>query len=260
VRRALGLILCAAVAGPAWAAPPVFNPDPLTVSGRFELAKAAEGPLKGRLRLADAKATPDDAKVFMSKPEPFDAGLAAAMTASLRNFGYLAPPDAKDAIALDLQLDPLEITPDKDGVTVVARLRAAPSAGAAAPACLPRVAEAKYRALAPVHGGNGQKVFGVIALVAFAAVGWNAGELVRSEFADANANQAAANARRERIEGESVSPQPGDKPMALHAAVNATQLAAADFIRQLGKACGVPAAPAPPVTLPSTAPVPATSG
>ena len=33
--------------------------------------------------------------------------------------------------------------------------------------------------------------------------------------------------------------------MARHAAVNATQLAAADFIRQLGKACGVAPASAP---------------
>ena len=243
MRRGLVLILCAAMATPAWSAQPV-NPDPLTVSGRFELAKAADGPLKARLKVAQATATADDAKVFMADPAALDTALAAGMSASLRNFGYLAGPEAAGAVGLLVRLEPLELKPDKDGVTVVARLRVEASGGDPA-GCIPQSAEAKYRALVPVHGGDGQKVLGFVALVAFAAVGVYVGSLTTEQFQIANADQAAANARRERIEGESVSPQPGDRQMARYAAVNATQLATADFIRQLGKACGVAAIQAP---------------
>lgn len=249
MRRALGLLLCAALVTPAQSAPAVFNPDPLTVSGRFELAKAAEGPLRGQLKVAGAQARPEDAKVFMSDQAAFATGLAAAMTASLRNFGYLAPAEAPGATSLEVLLDPLEITPDKDGVTVVARLRVAATGDAAG--CLPQMAEAKYRALAQVHGGNGQRALGIIAVVAFAAIGLNAGALGAAQFQDARTDQLAANARRERIEGESVSPLPGDKQMGRYAATIATQLAAADFVRQLGKAaCGAAVAPTPAATSP----------
>ena len=253
MRRGLVLVLCVGLATPAWSAPFV-NPDPFTVSGRFELAKAAEGPLKGRLRVAQAVASAGDAKVFMADPAAFDTALTAAMTGSLRNFGFLAAPETADAVGLQVRLDPLEVTPGKDGVTVVARFRVeAPHGGLGG--CVPKAAEAKYRALAPVHGGDGQKALGIVALVAFAAIGYNAGQLVAEQFQIANADQAAANARRERIEGESVSPEPGDRQMARFAAVNATQLAAADFIRQLGKAaCGVAAAPAPAPALAAPSP------
>jgi hypothetical protein len=185
----------------------------------------------------------------MADAAAFDTALAAAMTGSLRNFGYLAGPEAADAISLQVRLDPLEVTPDKDGVTVVARLRVEAPGGDRG-ACVPTAAEAKYRAVAPVHGGDGQRALGIVALVAFAAIGYNAGQLVSEQFQIAKADQAAANARRERIEGESVSPQPGDKQMARYAAVNATQLAAADFIRQLGRASCAAAAPAPAAPTP----------
>jgi len=248
MRRGLALILCAALATPAWSAP-FINPDPFTVSGRFELAKAAEGPLKGHLRIAQAVASPEAAKVFMANPAAFDTALNAATTASLRNFGYLAGPDATEALNLQVRLDPLEVTPDKDGVTVVARFRIETPDGPGG-GCVPKLAEAKYRALAPVHGGDRQRALAIVALVAFAAIGYNAGQLTSEQFQIARADQAAANARRERIEGESVSPESGDKQMAHFAAVNATQLALADFVRQLGRsscatAAGAPATPPP---------------
>jgi hypothetical protein len=241
MRRGLVLVLCCGLATPAWSAQPV-NPDPFTVSGRFELAKAADGPLKAHVRVAQAAASVGDAKIFMVDAAAFDTALTAAMTGSLRNFGYLAGPEAADAVILQVRLDPLEVTPDKDGVTVVARFRVETADGGLG-GCVPKAAEAKYRALAPVHGGTGQRVLGIVALVAFAAIGYNASQLATEQFQIASADQAAANARRERIEGESVSPQAGDKQMARFAAVNATQLAAADFIRQLGRASCAAAAP-----------------
>jgi hypothetical protein len=244
MRCGLVLVLCVGLATPAWSAPFV-NPDPFTVSGRFELAKAADGPLKGHVRVAQAVASAGDAKVFMADAAAFDTALTAAMTGSLRNFGFLAGPEAADVVSLQVRLDPLEVTPDKEGVTVVARFRVeAPEGGLGG--CVPKAAEAKYRAVAPVHGGDRQRVLGFVALVGFAAIGYNAGQLVNEQFQIAKSDQAAANARRERIEGESVSPESGDRQMARFAAVNATQLAAADFIRQLGRAsCSTAAAPAP---------------
>jgi hypothetical protein len=260
MRRGLALILCLALAAPAWSAPFV-SPDPFTVSGRFELAKAAEGPLKSHLRIAQAAASPEDAKIFMVNPAAFDTALAAATTASLRNFGYLAGPEASEPLSLQVRLDPLEVTPDKDGVTVVARFRIETPDGALN-ACVPKAAEAKYRALAPVHGGDRQRALGIVALVAFAAIGYNASQLVTEQFQIAKADQAAANARRERIEGESVSPEAGDRQMAHFAAVNATQLALADFVRQLGRsscatAASPTAAPAPAVSPAAALPAPA---
>ncbi len=258
MRRGLALILCVGLATPAWSAPFV-SPDPFTVSGRFELAKAADGPLKGHLRIALAVASPEDAKILMANPAAFDTALTAATTASLRNFGYLAGPETADALSLQVRLDTLEVTPDKEGVTVVARFRVEAPDGTLG-GCVPKTAEAKYRALAPVHGGDRQRALGIVALVAFAAIGYNASQLVTEQFQIAKADQAAANARRERIEGESVSPESGDKQMAHFAAVNATQLALADFVRQLGRSSCATAASSPeaPAVSPAAAkPAPA---
>lgn len=235
----------------ASAATPI-NVDLLTVSGRFEAPRAIDGPLKARIKVVQADLEPGDAAVFLVEPASLDLALKAGFEASLRNFGYLAAPDLTDTLSIQVHVDRLEMTPDKDGVTAVARLHV--TSQGEGEACVPRIAEAKYHAYAPIKAGGGQRAVGIAAIVIFAAVGLDASQFAVSQFTDASAQDRAMNARRVRTESEGVSPQGGDKQMARYAAVNATQLAAADFVRQLGKgACAAPSAgPVPP-------PAPATS-
>jgi hypothetical protein len=145
------------------------------------------------------------------------------------------------------------MTPDKDGVSAVVRLHV--TSHGQGEACVPTIAEAKYHALAPIRGGNGERAVGIAGIVFFAAIGLNASQFATYKFQDAANSERAMNGQRVRTESEGVSPQNGDKQVARYAAVSATQLAGADLIRQLGKtACG---APAPATAAAAPAPVPA---
>lgn len=237
-RTSAGLLLALVCSTPAAAAP--YNADPLTVSGRFGAPRAAEGPLKAGMRVTDAALTEADAGLLGGKLDKVQPGLKAAVEASLRNFGYLAPAGGAGGVAVAVRLDPLEVAADDKGVSVVARLRLEPSGAEAG--CVPRIAEARYRALPPMKAVGEQRVAAWVAVVGLAAVGINASQLAVGQLETAAASDRAVNALRERTESESVSPDGSQKGMTRHAAINATQLAAADLIRQLGKgAC--PAAP-----------------
>jgi hypothetical protein len=220
------------LAAPAFAAP-AYNADPLTVSGRFAAPKAPDGPLKANVRVDAAAVAEPDAAMLGGKADRVQPAVKAALEASLRNFGYLAPPGGTAAVALSVTLDPLEVTTDDKGVAVVARLRVEPVGAEAA--CIPRLAEARYKALAPMKAVGEQRVAAWVAVVGLAAVGVNASQLAVGQLQTAQASDQSVNALRERTESESVSPDGSAKGLARHAAVNATQLAAADLIRQLGK-------------------------
>lgn len=238
VGAAAGAVVLA-MAAQAAAAP--YSPDPLTVSGRFEAPRAAE-PLKARIRVDTAALGAGEADLLGGSPEKVQPALRAAMEASLRNFGYLAGVDRADPIAIEIKLDPFEVTTDTEGVFVVARYRISTKGDAAA--CVPVAAEARYHALAQIRKVGNQRVAAWVAVIGLAAVGVDGSQFVTGQYNTARASDRAVNARRERSESEGVSPVVGDKGMTRYAAVNATQLAAADLIRQLGKgACS--AAPSP---------------
>jgi hypothetical protein len=250
---ALGLgpaLLALALAAPAGAAP--YSPDPLTVSGRFEAPRAVEGPLKAGIRVNGATVGATEANLLGAAPDKVQPALKGAVEASLRNFGYLAAADGPGGVALDITLDPFEVTSDAEGVFVVARYRIAAKGEGAA--CVPTVAEARYHALAQMQHKGPQRAAAWVVVIGMAAVGVNAGQYLSDQYATARASDRAVNARRERSESEGVAPAPGEKVMTRYAAVNATQLAAADLIRQLGKgACaGAPASPIVAVAAPAS--------
>lgn len=221
---AMGLV------GAAQAAP--VSPDLMTVSGRFEAPKAIDGPLKGRLRVAAASLAPANEQLLGDAANKIEPSLKGALEASLRNFGYLAPADVAGPVQLTVQVDPYEVTPDPEGVFVVARLRLVASGEGAD--CVPTTAEARYHALAPMKAFNNQKAAAWMQVVALAAVGLIPSPEVFREMDTANASDRAANGRRARTEQQSVSPDGSPKGILRYAAINATQIASADLIRQLG--------------------------
>src|SRR5690242_18466858 len=103
-RRAAVLALALGVAAPALAAP--YSPDPLTVSGRFEAPRAPDGPLKAGIRVGAATLGKAEADVLGAAPEKVEPALKAALEASLRNFGYLAPADRIGGVQIEAALDP----------------------------------------------------------------------------------------------------------------------------------------------------------
>jgi hypothetical protein len=250
--RALAALVCVAATAASAATAP-YNADLLTVSGRFEAPKAADGPLKARIKVVQAAIVPADARILMADAGVFQVGLKAGLEASMRNFGYLAPPELGDTLTLEVRMDPLEMSPDKDGVSAVARLHI--TSHGRGEACVPTIAEGKYHALAPIRGGNGERAVGIAGVVLFAAIGLNAGQFAAYKFQDAANSERAMNSQRVRTESEGVSPESGDRQVARYAAVSATQLAAADLIRQLGKSTC--AAPGTAAAVPASTPAPA---
>lgn len=260
MRRGLVTLLCLGVAGQAAAAPPALLKDQLTISGRFELPRATVAPLKSGLSVADVKVAPDWAEAFKGKPDTVSPIVRQSFEASLRNFGYLAD---GQAAPVTLTIEPLQVTKEAAATTVVTRLTFAASGESEAARCLPASTQAKFKALAPLKSGDGQRAAGVLTMVAFAAVGVNAGQLMMSQFDAAKANNRALNARRVVAEGEGVSFSAKEADMLRFAASNATQLALADFIAQLGDSpCGKPepaaevAAASEPVVEPAAAEAP----
>jgi len=226
-----GLLAAALTAGPAAAAP--VSADLMTVSGRFEAPKAVEGPLKGRILVTAASLAPANADLLGDGAGKIEPSLKGAVEASLRNFGYLAAADHADPIRLTVQVDPYEVTPDPEGVFVVARLHLTATGGGAD--CVPTTAEARYHALAPMKALNKQKAAAWMQVIGLAAVGLMPMPGVFQEMGTASASDRAANDRRGRTESQSVSPDGSPKGILRYAAINATQIASADLIRQLGK-------------------------
>ncbi len=253
-RAAVAGLLAAVLAGGAAAAAPV-SPDLMTVSGRFDAPKAVDGPLKGRIQVTAASLAPANAGVLGDGVGKIEPSLKGALEASLRNFGYLAAADHADPIRLTAQVDPYEVTPDPEGVFVVARLHLTATGGGAD--CVPTVAEARYHALAPMKALNKQKAAAWMQVIGLAAVGLMPMPGVFQEMGTASASDRAANDRRGRTESQSVSPDGSPKGILRYAAINATQIASADLIRQLGKgACpatmaAVPVASTPPPAAPA---------
>ena len=228
--RALVALVAIAAAGPAGAG--VYSPDPLTVSGRFEAPKAVDGPLKAQMQVTGIAAGEADALMLGAAPEKVQLALASALNASLRNFGY-ANSSGSGALKISARLLPFEVAAEENAVSVIARF-AVEATGPGAD-CVPKTAEAKYRALAPMKAFGAHRTAVWITVIGLAAVGLDGSQMAAQQLATASASDAAVNGRRERTEFEGVAPQGGDKALTRYAAVNATQLANADLIRQLGK-------------------------
>jgi len=238
-RRFLAVGLSLLVATPAFAGVPVQR-DQLTVSGRFEVARASNAPLKSGLTLSDVQVDGGVLAALGGKPALMKSAVQESMEASLRNFGYLGDATATPVAVL---VEPLDVKKEQDSTTAVVRIDFKASGDSEAARCVPATAEASFKAIKPIHtsAGNGERMAGVVAMIAFAAAGYNAGQLMSGQFASAKAQDRAFNAQRVVGKGEGVALAGGDTDLLQFAVMHATQLAMADFIRQLGASpCGQP--------------------
>jgi hypothetical protein len=236
-RLVLAAVLCAAAA-PAWAAkpPPVIDPDPMTVSGRFELPKAAPAEA-GRVKLGVV--TLDEAFAANAKLDPaaLRTALAAAAERSLRNFGY-AGSESDGGISLDLTLA-AETQPVDGGLRATAHLKAS-----ASDPCFARTAEGVFKVLPRERSGAGKRVFAVAASVAvgLATGAGGVNSFLPAELESASAENKARNAARAVGPAEGVAPAFGEASAVRFGEMSAIRLALADYIRQLGETAACKAA------------------
>lgn len=243
MRRGL-LVLAAAGAAacavPAMAGAPPVDPDAMTVSGRFAVARADATVIYGRLK---PKATVAAALPTMLdwKAEAFAAAFDRAVAKSLVNFGYGAESDAASIRPVTVELQSVEI--EHQDKATVARIRVRLRADSGADACLAQEASGQYRALRPVRAGDGQRVFAVAATVALFAGEAAAGIVpsgpnmfLQDSFDTAAAKADAVNAGRVTGQGEGVAPDRSDRGAARFAVINAVQQGVASLIDQLGQA------------------------
>lgn len=245
MRRAIAVLAggaalagCVSTAAP----PPALQADALTVSGRHALPKAAASPWAGRVRVAQIVAAPAAARQLGLEPGAYEPFLRGALEKSLRNYGWLAPSGAADAPAITVELPALTAKADAKATAVSAVLKIEPTQASAEADCLRREAPADFRALSPTRSGQGQRAFGMVAGVALAILGGpagaaSAGSFMAGQWSDAGARNAALNARQGAAFGEGVAPT-FDKAKELQfAASNAVQLATADYLAHIAKAC-----------------------
>jgi len=240
------------VAGPAAAAESWVSPDELTISGRWDLPRGTGTPLGGRLNVVYVVVDPSIAAGMGVKPEALKRAMTEAVNKSLFNFGYMAaaasgPPGAQPAerpIDVTIEVLPLTQTKDDKGtmVTSTIKLTAATDAGA----CFPYVATGNFHVLPRLKSGGDQRAVGVLAIVAFAAVGMDASQFARDQFETARANNEALNSRRAVGEAEGVAPPGGATAEARYGSISALQVAVAAMIQHLGPSGGCNAAPAAP--------------
>ena len=219
---------------------PPLQADVLTVSGRHALPRADGSPLAGRLQVAQVTVDSGAAVQMKTETEAYRALVQGALEKSLRNYGYLAEAGTGEPIRLNVAVPALELKTEKEATGATARLRITPAASA--PECLAREARADFRAFSPKKSGTGQRAFAVVAGLTLAILSGptgagHAGTFMGEQFLDASARNAAMNARRQDAYGEAVAPT-FDKAMeARFAGSHAVQLAIADYIAHLGRAC-----------------------
>jgi hypothetical protein len=231
VRSLLIAAAACAVAAPAVAkAPLVINPDPMTVSGRFELPHAA-APLAGQVRIAAVKLDPSLATSSKRDGSALETAFREAVSRTLLNFGYLAA-DSGGETVIDVELLPVVVASSEGAKLVTARLKFTASGGQAA--CIGREVEGRFRVLERQRSGGGRRALAVGAVVGMAFLGSPGGTFMADQFAMASAENQLLNAQRLTGAGEGVAPGFKETDELIHGANAATQLALADYIRQLG--------------------------
>lgn len=202
----------------------------MTVSGRFELPHAV-GPLAGLVRLGTVKLDPGLASKSKQDGPALETAFLQAVDRSLRNFGYLAADNGSGETAVDVELLPVAATVSDDATLVTARLKF--TATGAHANCLSREVEGRFRVLERQRSGGGRRALAVGAVVGMAFMGAPGGTFMADQFTTASAENHLLNAQRTTGVGEGVAPGFKDTDELAHGANAATQLALADYIRQL---------------------------
>lgn len=264
-------VVMAALPMTALADAPPINADLITVSGRHGLPRADGSPLAARLSVKEVTVGPSAATILTTDIGTVRWTLRQGVEKTLRNHGYLAATEpaagAEPSLAILVEMLDLDVQADAEGATAIVRLSVGAPADGPAIACLPYAATGKFRALAPLKSGGGQRATGIIFGVLAGPAG---GVFMANQLQNATANNVALNSRRTVAAGEGVSPQFGAAAVARHASINAIQMALVDLVKHLGETegCKAPAKPsvtAPPPGLevqtppaPETAPQPTT--
>lgn len=224
--------------------PPAIQADWLTVSGRHALPKADGSPYAGGLRVAEVVVTPTAAAQMSLKKDLYRTTLRSAVEKSLANYGWLGT--GPDAMPVTVEAAPLGLRAEPKSTAATAELRFRPANAASGSACLRRDARAEFKALSPMKSGGGQRAFGWVAGIALAALSGptgaaSIGQWIAQNDQNAGLQNAAMNAKRQTAFGEGVAPSFDKAVEARFAGTNATQLAVADYIVHLGRACGTQA-------------------
>ena len=235
---------CASALAPK---PPAIQADWLTVSGRYALPKADGSPFAGGLRVSEVVVTPTAAEQMSLKEDLYRTTLRAAVEKSLANYGWLGT--GPEALPITVEAAPLSLKAAPKSTAAGAELRFRPASSASGSACLRRDARAEFKALSPIKSGGGQRAFGWVAGITLAALSGPAGaasigQWIAQNDQNASLQNGAINAKRQTAFGEGVAPSFDKSVEARFAGTNATQLAIADYIVHLGRACGTRAAPA----------------
>lgn len=240
----IALLLSAGLTGCVTAATSrdAVETDLLTISGREAMKTAQPGsPLAGRLVLADVVISDSAATTLNLEPAMLRSNLKQAFARSLINHGYGAQGEAgADAVPLTIEIANPILTSDPEATTAVVDMTfRVPGDDALAP-CFAHASQTRFRAMERLKSGGGERATAVAAVVLMAAVGVNGGVFMADQFRNADADNAALNARRTLATGEGLTPI--DYRSSQYASVHAVRLGMAQYIRRLGEdpVCAVP--------------------
>ncbi len=210
--------------------------DMLTISGREAMKTASPGsPLAEKLVLADVIISDAAAATLNLEPAVLRSNLKQAFARSLTNHGYGARGDAvADAVPLIIEIANPVLTTDPEATTAVVDMIFRVPGDAAQASCLSHASQTRFRAVERLKSGGGERATALAAVVLMAAVGVNGGVFMADQFRNADADNAALNARRTLAAGEGLTPI--DYRSSQYASVHAVRLGMAQYIRHLGEA------------------------
>jgi hypothetical protein len=170
----------------------------------------------------------------------FDGAFYAALTKSLRNYGYGGSQGAAggvpSAVAIDASVGALAAASDDKGTHVSVRVRFVSSAGDAK--CLPYEASGSFYALKPQKGSSGGDALAVVATLGFAAMGALPTAIITEQVSRDREQQSILNGSAPRTPDESVAPSRDADEILQFGLINALHLANRGLIAHLGESGG----------------------
>jgi len=206
--------------------------DLMTVSGRQALPTAAHGSrLAGQLGVSEIVVAEDAATTLRLDSATLRPGLREAFNRSLANHGYLAS-DEPLVVGLSVTVGSPTLTVDETGTTATVELTVRAPDGHPASSCLNQTTSGRFRGLAPINSGAGERTTAVVATVLMGLAGAPPGLFMTDQFRNADAENAALNSGRAVLEGEAVTPR--GQPAAQFAGMHALRVAIATYVVRLG--------------------------
>ncbi|WP_349322906.1 hypothetical protein [Asticcacaulis sp. MM231] len=264
---ASALVSMAGMSVSAAPAPPLINPDALTISGRFGLPEGQGLITYQRLRVGQITLAPEAMAGLADDTAAFRSALEQGLTKSLHNHGLHAKPDDTDPVVLTIDIPALTYKDVADTATGPGSTLAeatlivtTTSVDAQLVACVTYSAHGAYKALHRQKSGGGKRAVGIMAAVVIGALNpYAINTFTPQSFSNADLENKNLNAGRSVSSNEGVSPGFNAQSNTLFAATNALQLAIYNYLfHQLTEeaAClGItPQVPSTQVKLPQNSP------